>query len=88
MKYYKTKDTGTSFFSFVTSRLDNIDKNSIGFLRKNVDTEQDIFIATQNQQAMKLLSERYILTECDSPYNILENDWAFAGNHKLFETTT
>jgi hypothetical protein len=87
MKYYKTNDTWTNFFSFVTSRLNNIDKDSISFLRKNSDDKQDIFIATQNQLALKLLAEKYVLTECKSPYNVFDNDWAFTGNHELFEMT-
>ena len=85
MTYYKVHDTWENFFNFIKQRLEKIDKDKISFMYKTTRNAQDIYIASLDDSALKIIKGQYDLTLCEQPDNFIKNDWAYTGNQNLFD---
>ena len=83
MKTYKVNEDWRTFQQFIIADLDQIDKNSIGFLYR----ENEIYIHCHEESILNLIRKKYTLTLCEQPNYVLDKEggWLFAGNTQLFD---
>jgi hypothetical protein len=83
MKTYKVIEDWSTFQQFIVTDLNQIDKNSIGFLYRKTE----IYIRCHEESILNLIRKKYTLTPGEQPNYALDKEggWLFAGNTQLFD---
>ncbi len=64
------------------------DRHKVSILYKAVEEKQIIYISTEDEMIKEVISEKFEMTPCSSPYEMYkgnESDWMIRGNASLIQ---
>jgi len=88
MEHFKIFASFEEFFPHLKSGIKPIDRQKVSILYKPITEKQDIYISTEEEKIKEVISKKFDLTPCGSPFEIYkenETGWMVRGNPSLMQ---
>jgi len=88
MEHYKIFASFEDFFLHLKSGIQPTDKKKVSILHKTIKGKQEIFISTEDDKIREVISEKFEIISCKSPYELYkknEGEWEVRGNASLIQ---